>query len=350
MHHMRTILIWLTVCSTAAVAGPARAGISQSTVSAPGGFMQAGSYASTSGGGLIPGADLAASFGTGLDFHELAYSGDSSVAQSAAGTSGQVTNSAAGETGMGYGRFSAFNSCPNSAFFATGAANGGWKETFSVSHPDLTGQAGYMVFQLRYRGSMEATGFAGAAGISTTGYKDNNELMMNPYFDRGGSDAISTDRQRAQWALSTFGSPDSRVIDGVVTMAVPITFGQSFTLGLYAHARCGQRSVSGVGGISTATLDFSSGGVTWNGIVDVKTAAGASVTGYTITSGTGIDWSGPYTECVADLSGDGLVDFADYLEFLNRFDAQDPSVDFTGDGLVDFADYLEFLNLYEAGC
>ena len=54
--------------------------------------------------------------------------------------------------------------------------------------------------------------------------------------------------------------------------------------------------------------------------------------------------------CRADLNGDGIVDFADYLEFLNLFDAMDPRVDFNGDGLVDFADYLEFLNLYDAGC
>ncbi|MCC6677824.1 MAG: hypothetical protein IT436_11815 [Phycisphaerales bacterium] len=54
--------------------------------------------------------------------------------------------------------------------------------------------------------------------------------------------------------------------------------------------------------------------------------------------------------CRADLNGDGLVDFADYLEFLNFYDAGDLTVDFTGDGLVDFADYLEFLNLYDAGC
>ncbi|MCC6677908.1 MAG: hypothetical protein IT436_12250 [Phycisphaerales bacterium] len=52
----------------------------------------------------------------------------------------------------------------------------------------------------------------------------------------------------------------------------------------------------------------------------------------------------------ADLNGDGLVDFSDYLDFLTLFDAADPRVDYTGDGLVDFADYLEFLNLYELGC
>ncbi len=46
----------------------------------------------------------------------------------------------------------------------------------------------------------------------------------------------------------------------------------------------------------------------------------------------------------------GSIDFSDYLEFLNLFDAGDLRVDFTGDGLVDFSDYLEFLNLYDAGC
>lgn len=54
--------------------------------------------------------------------------------------------------------------------------------------------------------------------------------------------------------------------------------------------------------------------------------------------------------CVVDLNMDGLVDFADYLEFLNLYDAQDPRVDFNMDGLVDFGDYLEFLNLFDAGC
>ncbi|MCC6676468.1 MAG: hypothetical protein IT436_04930 [Phycisphaerales bacterium] len=54
--------------------------------------------------------------------------------------------------------------------------------------------------------------------------------------------------------------------------------------------------------------------------------------------------------CIVDLNGDGIVDFSDYLEFLNLYDAQDPRVDFNMDGIVDFSDYLEFLNLYDAGC
>ncbi|MCC6678094.1 MAG: right-handed parallel beta-helix repeat-containing protein [Phycisphaerales bacterium] len=54
--------------------------------------------------------------------------------------------------------------------------------------------------------------------------------------------------------------------------------------------------------------------------------------------------------CTADLNADGLVDFSDYLEFLNLFGADDPRADFNHDGLVDFSDYLEFLNHYDAGC
>lgn len=58
----------------------------------------------------------------------------------------------------------------------------------------------------------------------------------------------------------------------------------------------------------------------------------------------------PVSTCLADLNGDGLVDFSDYLEFLNLYDAQDLRADFNQDGLVDFSDYLEFLNHYDAGC
>ncbi|MCC6675760.1 MAG: hypothetical protein IT436_01325 [Phycisphaerales bacterium] len=54
--------------------------------------------------------------------------------------------------------------------------------------------------------------------------------------------------------------------------------------------------------------------------------------------------------CPADLNGDGMVDFTDYLEFLNLYDAGSLCADFNGDGMIDFGDYLEFLNHYDAGC
>lgn len=50
----------------------------------------------------------------------------------------------------------------------------------------------------------------------------------------------------------------------------------------------------------------------------------------------------------ADLTDDGIIDYADVLEFFTLWDSGDPSVDLTGDGIVDWSDYLVFMNFYEA--
>lgn len=54
--------------------------------------------------------------------------------------------------------------------------------------------------------------------------------------------------------------------------------------------------------------------------------------------------------CAIDYTGEGLIDFADYLAFLDAYDRLDITADLDGDGVVDFADYTEFLRLYERGC
>lgn len=59
-------------------------------------------------------------------------------------------------------------------------------------------------------------------------------------------------------------------------------------------------------------------------------------------------WACPI--CTADLDADGVVDFTDYLAFLNAYEAGAAPADLDADGVVDFTDYLEFLNHYEAGC
>ncbi|MBM4109208.1 MAG: EF-hand domain-containing protein [Phycisphaerae bacterium] len=52
----------------------------------------------------------------------------------------------------------------------------------------------------------------------------------------------------------------------------------------------------------------------------------------------------------ADWNEDGVIDFNDFLAFLNDFNNLDDCADLNGDGVVDFNDFLEFLNLYNAGC
>lgn len=54
--------------------------------------------------------------------------------------------------------------------------------------------------------------------------------------------------------------------------------------------------------------------------------------------------------CIADLTGDGLLNFFDVSAFLNAFANEDPIADFTGDGLYNFFDVSDFLNSFTAGC
>jgi hypothetical protein len=288
---------------------PAVAGLSQSSVTAPGGFIQAGAYASTCGCGFALGGDMTATYGLGEDFHEGAFAGLSSVQRSASFSGSGIASSAAGTVGMGLMRMTAMNTFPSTAFFSAAVVQGGWKETFTVSHPSLNGQAGWLVFQIRVRGSMQVTGVAGATTVAATAYKDGAVLQVNALFDRGNSDPISTSEQYVAWSVASSGTPDGRTVDGTATMAAPITFGVPFTLGVYAMARAGQRSSGGFGAYSDSILDFSGFGVEWAGIASVQSGGGA-VTGSTIVSGTGKDWGIPY-----DADGDGAANNNDCAPF-----------------------------------
>ncbi|MFG0286122.1 MAG: GC-type dockerin domain-anchored protein [Phycisphaerales bacterium JB039] len=58
----------------------------------------------------------------------------------------------------------------------------------------------------------------------------------------------------------------------------------------------------------------------------------------------------PSCDCPADLTGDGILDIFDFLEFQNLFAMGDPRADFTGDGVLDLFDFLEFQNAFGRGC
>jgi hypothetical protein len=349
-----TAAVTASCLSTLAVAG-----LSQSSIASPGGFVQAGADPSTSGGSGWPGADLASWSigGAGSMLTELAFVGNATASRSANASGTNISNNSEGLVGMGYARFNAFNSAPNNSFFPMGIANGGWKESFTVSNGALTGQSGFMQFTVHVTGSLFATGFAGSTGVRITSYKDNSQLMTNALANPGNSDLISTDRQYGNWAISTSGSPNSadKTVNGTATFAVPITFGTPFTLGVYGYARGSMRSSSGVAGISTGQA--SSILVTWGGITNIY-HNGSPVGGSTVDSGTGINWGQPIqppAPCAGDLNGDNQVDDADFSLFAgayNILDCADPSMpagcpaDLNGDGFVDDADFVIFLAAY----
>jgi hypothetical protein len=68
------------------------------------------------------------------------------------------------------------------------------------------------------------------------------------------------------------------------------------------------------------------------------------------TCGTPCPGTGAGACSRADWNEDGVIDFNDFLAFLNDFNTEDPCADLNQDSVVDFNDFLEFLNIYNAGC
>lgn len=54
--------------------------------------------------------------------------------------------------------------------------------------------------------------------------------------------------------------------------------------------------------------------------------------------------------CLADLTGDGVLNFFDVSAFLSAFGNQEPAADFTNDGVFNFFDVSVFLSAFGAGC
>lgn len=333
------------------------AALSQLNTPAPGGFIQSCAGPITCGCGGWPGDDwFGVYIGDGADRHEASFFGNASAGQNSTFSASNIAVSSSGTVGMGFATMEAADSFLSTDHFSLGISNGGWNETFLLSNPAHTGQAGVMQFTVNVIGRLDATGITGAAVISTTAYKDNSQLMSSPLANPGNSDLLGTDRQYGNWGIATYGNPneDGKNVNGVVTYAVPFTFGTQFKLGVYVSCRAGQRSSGGFGTPCTSHATLSQ--FNWGGIANIF-VNGAPVGGTTISSGTGIDWGLPVSpnSCPADLNGDGSVDDADFVLFAfayNLLDCADPSMpagcpsDINDDGAVDDADFVVFLAAY----
>ena len=284
--------LWCAGAVVLSAGAIAHGGMTYQTSPNPGGYIQACAGPSTPGSNPWPGADLTSLHtNPASDVHEQSFLALTTASASAAYAGGNTSNSSSGLVGMGFAHMQAANNAPNNSFFAAGDVEAGWKDSFLISNPALTGQAGFMQFTLHVSGSLAAAGFAGSSGFTVTGYKNAAQLMANPLFSPGNSTPISSDRQYGTWRISSDFSTESLPVLGTVTFAVPITFGTPFDLSIFARAHAGMRSSSSVGGNSTSSADFSTT-LTWGGITNVYlgTTPGAE---YDLTSGSGTDWTRP---------------------------------------------------------
>lgn len=100
------------------------------------------------------------------------------------------------------------------------------------------------------------------------------------------------------------------------------------------------------GGTSSAT----GGAFELSGTIGQPDAAETMTGGpYTLAGGF---WPGVNNApaCIADLTGDGQLNFFDVSAFLSAFSSMNPIADFTGDGQFNFFDVSAFLGAFAAGC
>lgn len=146
--------------------------------------------------------------------------------------------------------------------------------------------------------------------------------------------------------------------------SVPIAYGYARTVST-DHAWVIELPGSFSEGLDSASWDVVSGpsqAMMYAGtgpyrvIVPNSDASGLDTMTFTITTGSGTSSVATITldyglaDCVADVNGDGVLDFFDVQAFLTLFSLEDPSTDLNGDGLFDFFDVQMYLGAYSAGC
>lgn len=93
-------------------------------------------------------------------------------------------------------------------------------------------------------------------------------------------------------------------------------------------------------------------GSTGNGMATVMNNEGQFVISILTSGDTGtflIDFDGE-PPCIADITGDGILNFFDVSAFLTALVAMDPAADINDDGVVNFFDVSAFLIAFGAGC
>ncbi len=85
------------------------------------------------------------------------------------------------------------------------------------------------------------------------------------------------------------------------------------------------------------------------------TFGGTSATPYLIRVATNFSQRSEFTVvvtpvCAPDFNNDSVVDFFDYLDFVDAFSSNLPAADFNNDSVIDFFDYLDFVDAFSIGC
>lgn len=257
-------------------ASPARAGLAQDDVVAPGGFVSA--YSGLAGAGRpSAGDDHAPNFAPGeLVLQESTFAGLSTASAASSYANPPYANQGSGTVGMGALAYAALADETSNLQLSGAVVNGGWTDGWRIDHAGLDGQAGFLSFALAVTGTLEAGG--GPGGLAY--------LDVEIYRDQANQPTV------IRWQLqSTQINPNvSLALDERVSVTVPFVFGQDFSLGVYAAARAGTSSEGSLPVSPDASLAVA---MQWDGIDAIADAAHQPVAGAMLSAASGRDWTQP---------------------------------------------------------
>lgn len=156
---------------------------------------------------------------------------------------------------------------------------------------------------------------------------------------------------------------DNSNVDGVTDVsaagAAAVNTGMEICIDLDELGWDGQQDILVAGWIVNAGFDFLSnqilGGIPSADNIGARDTDGDGINDLDFNAIAGdqfLNLSNPIIDppCLADLTGDGVLNFFDVSAFLQAFGAQDPIADFTNDGIWNFFDVSAFLGAFAAGC
>jgi len=191
------------------------------------------------------------------------------------------------------------------------------------------------------------------AGIGTTDGFYNNFFMPYGVSESDGAGGFVRRVRYAQLDgfLVDFGSPDSSMLqDGLITINAKQDLNYVTSA---SGVPDGVPSTPSFGETLTSYDDWAHVNLQLAAAMGTNAPAPSFPTDELTTDGR--DWIDanfpvPPGVCLADLNGDGALNFFDVSAFLTAFAAQDPAADFTNDGAWDFFDVSAFLTAFAGGC
>lgn len=199
--------------------------------------------------------------------------------------------------------------------------------------------------------------------VSGNSIYDNGEIgidLMPNTWDFGSTPNDLMDADSGANGLQNFPVIASATLMGGATLidgSLQSITNQEFSIEFFVSPTC---DASGFGqgqtylGATTVTTDGSGEALIAVSLpVNLPDGSVLTATATRIESGETSEFSActPVQDgCLADLTGDGQLDFFDVSAFLNAFAAQSPQADVNTDGAWDFFDVSAFLNAFADGC